>query len=92
MELRKVDNNEFDEAIKAGMGGFAIMGLEGDTKSIWNPRDADEVEVAKAQFKDLTAKGFSAFRVGEDGKKGTRMTEFDPEAGKVIMARPIVGG
>ena len=93
MELRTVDNKVFDQHIASGGGGFAVLGPEGDTKSIWDKDSADEVEVAREQFNKLVAKGYSAFKVGKEGEKlSERMTTFDPTAGKVIFAKPIVGG
>lgn len=74
------------------MGELRIMGHEGDTKVIWDPENTDEVEAAEEQFDKLTDKGFLAFKVKKDGDKGRKITKFDPDTGKIIMAPPIVGG
>jgi len=89
---------EFDSsfgAIPAGRNAFAVMGQAGDTKTIWDPNNPDEVEVAKASFDKLVAsKRFRAFRVSDEDphKKGERMETFDPKAGRVIFIPPVQGG
>ena len=75
------------------MGQFRVLGIEGDIKQIWNPDNADEVAAARRTFNDLKAKGHRAFAVsGVKGKPGEMITEFDPKAGKIIMAPPMAGG
>jgi hypothetical protein len=75
------------------MGEMAVMGKKGDTKTIWNPRDPDEVSAARKVFDDLKAKGFAAFHAtGDEGKKGEKMRSFDVTAGKVILVPPMGGG
>jgi hypothetical protein len=64
----------------------------GDTKTLWNPDNATEVEIAEHAFNTFRRKGFSIFRVDTDGAKGTLMTAFDPEAAKMIAVPAIVGG
>lgn len=97
MELRKVTREEADQHVKNGGGAFFLMDKTGDTKTIWDPAQPTEVEVAQAQFDALTnpAEGkpkYSAFQVKEDGTKGERMNQFDPKAGKIIFVPPMVGG
>ncbi len=75
------------------MGELAILGREGDTKTIWSKNDPDEVEAAKKQFASLIAKGFQAFEVkGKEGEKGERATAFDANAERYIFAKPLAGG
>lgn len=74
------------------MAEMAILGKEGDTKVIWDPENQDEVEAAKVQFDALKTKGFLSFSVKKDGEKGKSINKFDPDAGKIIMVPPMVGG
>lgn len=70
-----------------------VMDGSGDTKSIWDPTNKDEVEAAKAQYDSLTKKGYRAFQVtGKGGEKGEQMDEWDPKAGRMIMVPPMAGG
>lgn len=75
------------------MGEMRILGVEGDTKVIWDPKNDDEVDAAEAQFNTLKKKGFTAFEVGRTGRKTSKkVDEFDPELGKLIMVPKATGG
>lgn len=81
------------EGIPEGKCAIAVMGEPGDTKHIWDRTKPDEVDAAKTLYKGLTKKGYRAFRVvGKDGDKGEQMTDFDPEAERMIMVGPMAGG
>jgi|GEM_PF-2936123 hypothetical protein len=73
-------------------GEIAVMGMEGDVKTIWNPQNTDEVENARDTFAKMRAKGYLAFRVTGDGNQGEQIREFDAAAGKMIMVPPMAGG
>ena len=74
------------------MGELRILDGSGDTKQVWDPENDDEVQAAREMFVKLTKKGYTAFNVGAKGAKSTRMEEFDPEAGRVILVPKVVGG
>jgi len=75
------------------MGEIKVMGIYGDIKQMWDPTSPDEVAAAKRVFDDLRKKGHLAFAVtGAKAKKGEQITEFDPKAGRIIMAPPMAGG
>jgi len=69
-----------------------VIDINGDTKTIWDPNNPDETEVAKDTFKKLKKKGYLAYQVDREGGQASIMDEFDPAAGKVIMRPPIAGG
>lgn len=71
---------------------FRVLDHSGDTKTVWDRSNADEVAHARKSFNDLTAKGFAAFSVNPDGKKGERIREFNPDIEAMILAPAIVGG
>ena len=71
---------------------LSAMGIAGDTKVEWNPDNEDEVKVAERTFSDLTKRGFKAFRVYDDGKKGQELEEFDKFAEKILLIPPMAGG
>lgn len=76
-----------------GKCAIAVMGEIGDTKHIWDRSKPSEVEAAKALYETLTKKGYRAFRcVGKDGSQGEMMTEFDPEAERMIFVPALQGG
>ena len=71
---------------------LAVMGVEGDVKTIWNPQNTDETENARETFDKFRAKSYLAFRVTGDGTQGEQMNEFDPNASKMILVPPMAGG
>lgn len=71
---------------------LAVMDSTGDTKTIWDPRNEVEVDVARETFKKLQSKGYLIYRVGANGEKSAAMHKFDPEAEKMIAVPAVVGG
>lgn len=74
------------------MGAMSIIGKEGDVKIEWNPDNDAEVKLAEKTFKENTKKGFLAFRMYGDGKKGEQLHEFDKYAEKILLIPPVQGG
>jgi hypothetical protein len=74
------------------MGELRTLNETGDTKVIWDPDNSDEVNAAKAQFETLKKKKFTAYSVKKGGEKNKQISEFDPDAGMIIMVPQIVGG
>lgn len=75
------------------MAEMAIMSRDGDSKLIWDKDNPDEVENARRTFDELKKKGFIAYKVeGRKGEKGEVLRAFDPDAERLIMAPPMVGG
>jgi len=76
-----------------GLGLIEQMGQNGDTKSIWNRRNAAEVTAARNTYDALTKKGYKAYHVtGEDGEQGEPMGDFDPDCERMILVPPLQGG
>lgn len=76
-----------------------IMDRSGDTRIMWDPERPGEVEAAREQFNKLTRRrseggqGYTAYKVNpEDASKGEVVREFDPHAGKLILAPAMAGG
>jgi hypothetical protein len=74
------------------MGTMRVIDSTGDTKIIWDATKEAEVENARRTFNDLRKKKYNAYAVKKDGEKGSVVTEFDPDAEKIIMAPPMAGG
>lgn len=82
-----------DVDLKEGQGLLAEMNTSGDTRIIWNRNNADEVDIARESFRKARAKGMAAYRVtGKEGVKGEVISEFDPDAERIILAPPLRGG
>jgi len=74
------------------MGTLAVMDRGGDTKLMWDSGNTDEVASAHKMFKDLKAKGFTAYSVKKKGARGKALAAFDPDAEKIIMSPAMAGG
>lgn len=75
------------------MGMIRELNGHGDTKTIWDPDNAEEVANARATFNRLVGeKKFAAFMVKPGGEKGGKVTAFDPNAAQLILVPPAAGG
>jgi hypothetical protein len=75
------------------MSEMAVMGRMGDLKVIWASDKPEEVQAARKQFDEMRKKGYLAFSVtGKNGEKGAQISEFDPDAERIILAPPMRGG
>lgn len=73
-------------------GMMSELNETGDTKTVWDKDNEEEVEEARAQFDRLTKKGFKAFKVDKRGDQGEQMKRFDPNAEKIIFVPQYQGG
>lgn len=73
------------------MNEMLVMDQTGHTRTLWDPADDDEINVAERIFNDLASKGYSAFSTKGDDM-GKRLRKFDPAAGSMIMVPPLQGG
>jgi hypothetical protein len=83
------------EAIEVpeGHGLMCTLDKTGDVRQMWDRRNDDEVEAARKQFRELTRKGYLAYKAeGKDGHQGEQIREFDPEAERIILVKQLVGG
>jgi len=72
---------------------MSVIDRSGDTKHMWDPNNKTEVKAMERLFKDLTSKGYIAFKVDKrDATKGEMMRKFDPEAGSMILIPMMAGG
>jgi len=74
------------------MGEMAVLGKEGDTKFMWDPKVDFEVDDARARFDKYIKEGYLAFHVDKEGNKAKPMKKFDPKAGKIILTPAPTGG
>ena len=84
LQTQQVD---FDE-VPEGFGAIGVMGPDGDTKHLWDPKKPAEVEAARVLFESLVAQGYRAFRLTTLRQKGKKLRKFDPKAGKVVFVAP----
>ncbi|APU88919.1 hypothetical protein Rctr197k_113 [Virus Rctr197k] len=65
---------------------FRILSQNGDERVVWDRLDPKQVKEAYAKFKELVAKGYTAFATLASGKRGHKITEFDPGLEEVLLA------
>jgi hypothetical protein len=80
--------------IPEGCGAMAVMGLDGDTKHIWDRTKPAEVAAAKAMFNSLVNDSrYTAYKVDAKGEKGEGpVREFDPNEERYIFVPAMQGG
>lgn len=64
---------------------FRILSQNGDDRVIWDRRDKNQVKEAFQKFKELLNNGYTAYAVTEEGKRGHKITTFDPGLEEVIL-------
>jgi hypothetical protein len=73
-----------------------ILDQTGHTTIGWDSDNKEETAIAKEAFDAAIKKGYHAFHVTEgkdgEGKRGNRMTSFDPKAEKMILMPALQGG
>lgn len=80
------------EPLQSGQGVLSYPDRSGDVKQTWNRDNPDEVEAARIMFERLTRKGYRAFRLDDDGERGSQMNTFNSAAGRIVLIPPVVGG
>ena len=82
-----------DIELSEGEGCLCILNGKGDTRITWNKKKPKEVEEAEKMFNILVKeKKMLAFKVARFGRVGEKITEFDPNLGKVIIMPLLAGG
>jgi hypothetical protein len=71
---------------------FRVLSNEGDTRLVWDRREPTQVKEAYQRFKDLLDQGYTAYAVRSDGKKGSRLDEFDPLHEEIVMVPKTMPG
>lgn len=71
---------------------LSIADAGGDTRIMWDPRNKDEVKVAREAFNQGKSRGMLAYTVQDDGARGEVIREFDKSQAKIIMTRQLQGG
>lgn len=79
--------------VPAGKGLLHTLDRTGDQRVMWDRNNADEVDAARRTFDDLKAKGYLAYKAtGKTGEQGELIRKFDPDAERIILVKPNVGG
>ena len=65
---------------------------EGDVKLQWDPDDKDEIAAAQLTFDKLKKKGYAFFKMNFGGRKGEKISAFDPQIESILGIPQTVGG
>lgn len=74
------------------MGQMNVMGVDGDTKHVWDVDDPASVTAASGVYDLYVGKGYKAFSMSADGTQGEQLDAFDAAAGSILFVPPMVGG
>jgi hypothetical protein len=84
------------EAQEEDLGKKSLLRImdpeHGDLKTMWDPDNEEEVEIARKAFDSAKKKGLVGYRVDKKGGQAAVMNEFDPDAKAMIMAPAVKGG
>lgn len=76
----------------SNFGCFRILSQNGDDRVIWDRRDPSQVKDAYKKFKQLMKDGCTAYAATSEGKKGHKITEFDPGLEEIIIVPKTIPG
>lgn len=65
---------------------FRTLSQNGDDRVIWDRRCANQVREAFKKFKELLAKGYTAYATRADGSRGHKIHEFDPGLQEILLS------
>lgn len=81
----------FEEA-----GDVVVEGADvgGDVRVAWDADNEDECRAVGKLFAELRKAGFTAVKVGDDGKlpDGAKVEKFDKSIGRMVMLPQMMGG
>lgn len=71
---------------------LSIADKSGDIRHQWDRGNPTEVAIARDAFKQAKDKGMFIYRARRDGSAAERITEFDPDAERIVCMHQLVGG
>jgi len=74
------------------MSVMRALTSKGDDRLTWDRSEPSQVKDALKRFKDFLSKGYKAFAVLANGKKGHRLDDFDPLAEEILMVPATMPG
>lgn len=69
-----------------------VLDPTGDMKIAWDRTKPEEVATAKQAFDTWIKKGYAAYKTTSSGQQGEVIRQFDPQAERITLAPPMVGG
>jgi hypothetical protein len=72
------------------MSELSVLDLSGDTRLQWNSKNAEEVAQARKKFDEFRTNGYAAYKATKAGSE--LIHNFEPDAERVILRPPMIGG
>jgi len=69
-----------------------VMDRTGDTRHVFDAADKASVSRAERRFMELTARGFRAAALGEEGASDRMIDKFDPLVERTLFIPHLKGG
>lgn len=91
-EKRSTPADALEFTLGPNQGVMAVMNMTGDTKTVWDRTKPVEVEEARKTFDSFRGKGYMAYKVEGEGRRGEVISKFDANAERIIFAPPMRGG
>jgi hypothetical protein len=73
-------------------GSLCILDESGDSRIQWDKTNPEQVKAAQERFDELRGQHYLAYKVDASGKQGEVIDRFDPDAERIILHAPMVGG
>lgn len=74
-------------------GLMTILDRSGDTAVLWDRADPEQVEETRRRFDEIIGQGYLAEKTNTGyAQDGEQIREFDPQAQRIVMRPPLVGG
>ena len=77
--------------VQDGEHSLFILDDTGHTTLTWKPEVEDSVKAVKVEFDAIIKRGWVAYGVTSKGQP-TQIKKFDPQADRIVMSAPLVGG
>lgn len=74
------------------MGSLKVLRGNLEEKYSWSPESPSEIQAAQDKFDQYIKQGFIASKIIDQGKRGVRLTKFDPDAEEIFMLELADGG
>lgn len=70
---------------------LCVLDHSGHRSLTWDDATSEGAAIAKSTLDDLRAQGYAAYSLDAKGD-GKVIWEFDPEAERIVVTPPLVGG
>jgi hypothetical protein len=74
------------------MSVLHVQSIRGDDRTEWTPGDPASERRAREAFDAARRMGMMAYTVDEETKRAEHVQGFVPEADRIVLRAPLVGG